>query len=80
MDHANYRPSSVILRGFPDHAELDLDAILGGSAVFLVNENENENYKKNLKNKLDCAQRAQTSAKASNLNQKWSGIRTTFKD
>ena len=46
MDHANYRPSSVILRGFPDHAELDLDAILGGSAVFLVNENENENYNK----------------------------------
>jgi len=25
--------------------------------------------------KLDCAQRVQTSAKASNLNQKWSGIR-----
>ena len=50
MDHANYRPSSAILHGFPDHAELDLDAILGGSAVFLVNENENENYNK-LKNK-----------------------------
>jgi len=43
------------------HSDAPLDAPLGRHSGF--------------KYKLDCAQRAQTSAKASNLNQNWSEIR-----